>query len=604
MSSTLYLFRQDPARSGLLRAIVSCLVVGALMRVAPGLDEEITDLAAADLPGGFAPMYMVLTALVATFVLGANAWTRSSRLALGLPFTARHVWTVRIASLIFVGLASVLALTMTMGLSKDLASNQLVLNPAIAFAGARAAATVVLLLFVFQLPLSERDRIPITAPYVVYVIFSGTLILVFSAAVISSAAGTLVLLIIDLALGAYLYVRVPSVFLIGPTVEESETPVWTTPEKAAADATELAWNSRAVVEPRHPALRLHWAIFRGLKTNILTWILGIIVGVSAGVAIAEYLGGTNAFLPLFFVVIYHLPLLQGALEAMTPFDPLPISRQTLWAHSVGPIIVSVAVGAGVAMSVFVLNPQPFTQVSFDGCCVKVPWDYWALDRMGQVPTVTAPWGESFTPRAHSLWSGRLISLYDPYEVGPESSPRFVEYQMRRAVEAVYDIRLPEYLLEPDYQAPPNIVGGTERGAFTLDTTRGRLSADRSRSAAVGLLLLTLLGASLTLPALLQFGTSTRRKLYKQAEIGFLIFLGLMAVAVFVARLLEFTEVWYVGVLISIGIRSLAHWLPFSTPVLWFFCVTFWVGTYLLLGRVFQQIEFPREKTMNRFAEEY
>jgi hypothetical protein len=51
-------------------------------------------------------------------------------------------------------------------------------------------------------------------------------------------------------------------------------------------------------------------------------------------------------------------------------------------------------------------------------------------------------------------------------------------------------------------------------------------------------------------------------------------------------------------------RSFAHWLPFSTPILWFFCVTFWAGTYLILGRVFQVIEFPPEKTMNRFAEEY
>ena len=143
-----------------------------------------------------------------------------------------------------------------------------------------------------------------------------------------------------------------------------------------------------------------------------------------------------------------------------------------------------------------------------------------------------------------------------------------------------------------------------QGAFTLDTTRGRTSPDRNRTAAVALMLLTLVGAALTLPALLQFGTSTHRKLYKKAEIGFLILLGVIAVAVSIARLLEFTQIWYVGALLSVGTRSLAHWLPFSTPILWFFCVTFWFGSYLILGRVFQQIEFPREKTMSRFAEEY
>jgi hypothetical protein len=176
--------------------------------------------------------------------------------------------------------------------------------------------------------------------------------------------------------------------------------------------------------------------------------------------------------------------------------------------------------------------------------------------------------------------------------------------MRRAVEAVYDIPIPEPMLEPDYRPPPNVIGGAERGAFTLANIRGRMAPDRNRTAAVGLILLTLLGTSLTLPALLQFGTSTRRKYYKRAEIGFLVFLGVIAIAVTIARLLELTEVWYVGALISIGIRALAVWLPLPTSMLWIICVTFWVAAYLLLGRVFRSIEFPREKTMNRFAEEY
>jgi hypothetical protein len=45
-------------------------------------------------------------------------------------------------------------------------------------------------------------------------------------------------------------------------------------------------------------------------------------------------------------------------------------------------------------------------------------------------------------------------------------------------------------------------------------------------------------------------------------------------------------------------------LVLPTTILWFLCVTFWAGAYLLLERVFCTIEFPREKTMNRFAEEY
>jgi hypothetical protein len=602
MSSTLCLFRQDPARGGLLKAIISSLAVGLLMRIAPGLAEEISDLRVGDLPGGFAPMYVLLTALVVTFVLGANAWTRSSRLALGLPFSTRQVWTVRIVSLLGVALISVAALTVTMGLSVDLVSRQLTVNPVIALAGVRAAATVVLLLFLFQLPHSERDRIPITAPYVIYVIFCAVFVLAFSATMIPSLAGTLALSIAALALGVYLFVRNPVTFSIEPTAAESEIARGTPPETVSGKETGAESHDEDATGHGLTRLGLHWILFRGLKGNLLMWFLMVIVGLSSGVATAEFLQGTNAFMALFFLVIYHLPLLQGALESMAEFDPLPISRSVLWAHVAGPIIVSMSLGAGAAMAVFLLNPTPFTQIRFDDCCVKVPWDYLVLSPDGRAPTVASPWGETYTPQSRPLWRGRPISLYDPYEVGPESSPGFVEFQMRRAVEAVYGIPVPDRLLNPTYQAPPNIVGGVERGAFTLDTTRGRISSDRNRTAAVALLLLSFLGAALMLPSLLQFGTSVHRKLYKRAEIGFLIMLGVVAVAVSIGRLLGFTQVWYVGALFSVGTRSLAHWLPLSTSFLWFFCVTFWAGSYLLLERVFRSIEFPREKTMNRFAE--
>ena len=81
MNSTLCLVRQDPARGGLLRAVASCLAAGLLLRMVPDLGKAIAELSVENLPVGFAPIYLLLTALTATFLLGANAWTRSSRLA-------------------------------------------------------------------------------------------------------------------------------------------------------------------------------------------------------------------------------------------------------------------------------------------------------------------------------------------------------------------------------------------------------------------------------------------------------------------------------------------------------------------------------------------
>ncbi len=34
------------------------------------------------------------------------------------------------------------------------------------------------------------------------------------------------------------------------------------------------------------------------------------------------------------------------------------------------------------------------------------------------------------------------------------------------------------------------------------------------------------------------------------------------------------------------------------------CVTFWLGSYLVLGKVFSRIELPGRNIVNRFAEEY
>jgi hypothetical protein len=600
MSSTADLFRQDPARGALVRAILTSLAVGVLLRLVPDVSRGITALDARDLPGGFPYMYLVLTGLVVSFVLSGNSWTRSSRLTLGLPVPARTAWTVRITSLIIIALASVAALAITTGIMTEPDQSTLNFSQVVLLSAARAAVTSVLILFLFQLPLSQRASIPITAPYVVYMLFAGLLTLVVSAAAVTSIAGTLVLLLMTMSLGTWLVIRVPRTFSVGPSLEESEHPIPDhSDEIASVDSAGWMGGTHDV-----PRWYLHWVLFRGLKRNVLIWFLLGIVGASFAVATLEFFDGTNAFLPFFFVVLYHLPLFQGAIENMTPYDPLPISRTVLWAHTVGPIAFSAALGVVIAVLIFAANPKPYTQIQFSSCCVQVPWDYWEIARDGQVPTVTSPWGENHTPQAYPLWRDSAASLYNPYDSGPESSPRFIEYQMRRAAEAVYGVPVPPEFSKVGYESPPNIAGGTERGSFTLDITRGRLSADRNRTAAVALSLLTLLTTVLVSLSLLQFGSSFHRRFFKWASIGIIILVVVVVVAVSIARLMGFTEVWYIGALISMATRSLAHSVAFPTPILWVLCVTFWFCAYLILERVFSKIEFPREKTMNRFAEEY
>ncbi len=131
---------------------------------------------------------------------------------------------------------------MTTGITIDLAEGTVAFNSVILLTAARAAVTSVLLLFLFQLPLSEQFRIPITAPYVVYMIFTGVILIVFSAAALPSLAGTLVLLLVTVSLGAWLAIRIPPTFSVGPSVEESLSPVWTTPEEIEP-VDSVGWDS-------------------------------------------------------------------------------------------------------------------------------------------------------------------------------------------------------------------------------------------------------------------------------------------------------------------------------------------------------------------------
>jgi len=293
-----------------------------------------------------------------------------------------------------------------------------------------------------------------------------------------------------------------------------------------------------------------------------------------------------------------------SLERMTPFDSLPISRRVLWAHTFGSAVLAVLIGVLAAHLVSRVDPSKWTPIHVQTCCVEVPWEYLEIAPDGIPPTITAPWGESITPTPQPLWRGKRPALYDPYEVTAESSPRFVEHQIHRAVAAVYGV--PPHLVDAASNGRTSAAESesVDSGNLILHLTRDTRAEGRSRSAAVVLILCTAIMLVLMIPALLQYGSSPYRKFFKWALFGTLICVGVFVVAFAVIRLAGYTETWYVGAVISIGIRHLAERIPVSTGILWISVVTFWFGAYLLLESIFKRIELPGRNTINRFAEEY
>ena len=228
MSTVGLLLRQDPAFRVLPRAVITALGLGLLFRIEPDLAHGLATLTADDLPGGFGLMYLVMMGLVVTFVLSANAWTRASRVSVSLPIPTRLTWLVRTASLAAVVVGANLATVLVLGLS--IGPNGAAVNPVITLAALRATVTAVLLIVLYQLPLADRDRIPITAEYVIYVIFITLIVIPFSAAGITSIAGSVFFLTITLGLFIWLWVRTPQTWSVGPSVAEAVEPVWSSRE--------------------------------------------------------------------------------------------------------------------------------------------------------------------------------------------------------------------------------------------------------------------------------------------------------------------------------------------------------------------------------------
>lgn len=63
--------------------------------------------------------------------------------------------------------------------------------------------------------------------------------------------------------------------------------------------------------------------------------------------------------------------------------------------------------------------------------VRPPLEFW---RTGKAPLIESPWGESWQPPTERLLG---VAIYNPYSFGPANSPRFFEWQFRRATKAVY-----------------------------------------------------------------------------------------------------------------------------------------------------------------------
>jgi hypothetical protein len=599
------LLRQDPAYWAIPKVIAATAGLAVVSRAAPDINAGLQEFIAGGRPGGVIPIAALFTALGVLTVLAANSWSRCSRLHLALPLAPRRLWTVRVTAIMIAAAAPIAVATLILGVRVDGGAVPIRLEPMILALAARVLAAVALAVVLLQLPDPKVYRVPATPQYVVHCVVACGLSIVVTVVAFPSPLLTLVVAAIAAALGLAVWRALPSAFSLPSApvaaVAGSEPAHSDQPARPRA-ATETA--AAAAEPPTLPRWIVSRTVFRELTNNVLSWLMMAYTFGVAVLCVREYADGGNVALPLVIIAILMVPQVQFAAARIDRLDPLPVSRRLMFAYIAVPMLLSILAGAALGRALVARAPERLAQVRFVGCCVKVPHEYMEVTRSGSAPAVRAPWGETHTPDARPVLRGGSVALYNPYETGPSSSVRFVDWQLRRAVEAVHGIPVPQHVLAGDGQPGASFVGGVERGSFTPDYARGQPSERRSRTAAVALLMITAVATVLVSLSLAQYLPTERSALYKWAGRGALAVIVGIVTGVFALALAGLTREWYASALVAIAARRVADWAPLPTAALWALAWASWAGAYLAIRSIFMRIEAPGRAILKPFAQDY
>lgn len=600
------LLRQDPAYWAIPKVIAAAAGLALVSRAAPDMSAGLREFTAGGMPGGVVPMAALYTALGILTILAANSWSRCSRYHLALPLAPRHLWIARVAAILIAAAVPIAVAALILGVRFEGSGFPVGVEPAILASAARVGAVVALAVVFLQLPERMLYRLPMTPFYVAHCLVVCGLSLALTVVAFPSLWVTGVIAAVAAALGFSIWRSLPRAFIL-PTASHTGAgggPASGHPDDAAVgSATETVAVEGTL--PSSSSRRLfQWTVFRELTNNLLSWLMMAYTFGVAALCVREYADGNDVVLPIVIIAFMLVPQVQFAAARIDRLDPLPISRRLMFAHIAVPILVSILAGAALGRALAAAAPERVAQVRFARCCVQVPYDYLELTTTGNVPVIRAPWGESHTPEARPVLRGGSLVLYNPYETGPSSSVRFVDWQLRRAVEVVYGVPVSQQVLAGGSQPDDSLARGVQLGSFTPDHPRGLRSEGRSRTAAVALAAMTAIATVLVALSLAQYLPTERRTLFKWAARGALVAIVGTVAVIFVLAAFGLTREWYASAVVAIGVRHVAERAPLPTFVLWALTWASWLGAYLAIQSVFVRIEAPGREILKPFAQDY
>ncbi|MCK4775110.1 MAG: hypothetical protein KAT30_10000, partial [Candidatus Krumholzibacteria bacterium] len=237
--------------------------------------------------------------------------------------------------------------------------------------------------------------------------------------------------------------------------------------------------------------------------------------------------------------------------------------------------------------------------------ICVPAEFWEIARDGEPPAVTSPWGESHTPLAFRLVGSGSLAIYNPYEYGADASPRFVKYQVDRAVlrihgpvavagETTSDMPLDDEFLKE----------AIEDGRYTVPESAGRGSDVRSKTVAVTVALLSILFAFLNLVWFRRYRAAASIKRTRWFAILFFSLPQVLLLTIVVMEIRMNVDAKSIMKLPLIVVRKAVESISISTTGLWAIALLVVLACYLVIERQYGRLEAPPGKSGKGFLSDY
>ena len=467
----LALLRRDPVLGTI------ALVKGGILALNAGVMAGlVTTLAAGSeyrFPGTMASSLFLAGLIwfsISPFLLFGKARERCNALDLALPIPARKLWLAHVSTLILLGLAYATLIVGTLWIMFWMFSRApadfAVVKQSLAVIYLPVASGLVLIVVLLQRAKASQCQVPRGHAYAIYSMLflcTGFALIVL----LSSLPGPAALVPIGVAvfLGYRTYRSLPPAFTWIPADTHAgiELPQ-VTRDAAIMRAVEAEeWEMYGKRGPMH-GIQFGWFLIRLLcfhpSRNRFAALFFFPLFFLWGLFMSGFFAAWRDLeLPQFSYIILSGYLLMSFLPAqmlqIPGVDFLPVSKKLIAALLLIPAFLFLALGLGAgAIGAAILDrshlqiqlqtsPSSFIPpYSTKAPMVRIPAEYCQISWNGDPPDVAAPWGESHPAWKYPLYAGSRITVYSPFSAPEGSSPRFVAFQIGRAIEAIYGASIP------------------------------------------------------------------------------------------------------------------------------------------------------------------